>query len=176
MITEAYEQLQLDTSACKQISFIIEKNKKQIYDVFCQHPKLQEPLIQPSVKRDITLPTTWRPINGIYTLQQTVSESSNEYRCVLMAFEQTMNQGFTVQVNRIMRIQNERWFCQYHLHKEDFRRRLNKDTEQKLYHGCTNNDSTIQSIIEHGFNRSLAGTQHGKSFTFEILAKQFSYL
>ena len=56
---------------------------------------------------------------------------------------------------KIERIQNERWYYQYLAHKKDFLKRLNKNTEQRLYHGCP--EYAQNSIIEDCFNRSFAG-------------------
>ncbi|CAF4161771.1 unnamed protein product, partial [Adineta steineri] len=65
---------------------------------------------------------------------------------------------------RIERVQNERWFRQYQIHKSEFYRRLQQDTEQRLFHGCAGGESAVKSIVEYGFNRSLAGTKHGTAY------------
>jgi hypothetical protein len=63
------------------------------------------------------------------------------------------------EIIRIERIQNERWYMQYLAHRKDFEKRLNTDTERRLYHGCS--EKAANSIIEDCFNRSFAGV-HGK--------------
>jgi hypothetical protein len=113
--------------------------------------------------RDSTIPSTWDMTNGVYNLRINVPVESQESQLVLLDFHQTMfNLNYQPRVIRIERIQNERWFHQYEIHKKEFRRRLQQDTEQRLYHGCADGETAVKSIIDGGFNRSLAGTQHGK--------------
>ena len=69
-------------------------------------------------------------------------------------FDQAMKDKYT-QIIRIERIQNERWYMQYLAHSKDFEKRLQMDTERRLYHGCP--EVASDSIIEDGFNRSFAG-------------------
>ena len=104
--------------------------------------------------------------NGVYNLRMNIAKESNEGQLVLTDFRRTMANYNDQSIVRIERIQNERWFRQYQIHKKDFDNRLNEDTEQRLYHGCADGESSVKSIIEYGFNRSLAGTQHGKTISF----------
>lgn len=112
------------------------------------------------------IPLTWEIKNGAYDLRRNVSKESNEGQLVLIDFRRTMTNHLDQHIVRIERIQNERWFRQYQIHKKDFDSRLQEDTEQRLYHGCADGESAVNSIIEYGFNRSLAGTQHGKDILF----------
>jgi hypothetical protein len=66
--------------------------------------------------------------------------------------------GKYTQIIQIERIQNERWHTQYSAHSRDFKKRLNTNTEKRLYHGCP--EDAANSIMEDCFNRSLAGV-HG---------------
>ncbi|CAF3972280.1 unnamed protein product [Rotaria sp. Silwood2] len=63
--------------------------------------------------------------------------------------------GKYTKIIKIERIQNERWLMQYLAHSRGFKRRLNIDTEKRLYHGCS--EEAANSIIEDCFNRSFAG-------------------
>jgi hypothetical protein len=102
--------------------------------------------------------------NGTYNLRVNVPTESDEGQLILLDFHRTIiNYGYQPRIIRIERLQNERWFHQYQIHKREFDRRLQQDTEQRLYHGCADGEAAVKSIIEHGFNRSLAGTQHGKN-------------
>jgi hypothetical protein len=56
---------------------------------------------------------------------------------------------------KIERIQNERWHIQYSAHSRDFKKRLNVDTEKRLYHGCPEHAASL--IMGDCFNRSFAG-------------------
>jgi len=71
--------------------------------------------------------------------------------------------GKVKNIIKIERIQNERWYFQYLAHKKDFIKRLKKDTEKRLYHGCPQNATNL--IIEDCFNRSFAGV-NGFILTF----------
>jgi hypothetical protein len=99
------------------------------------------------------LPQHWtQPTGG--NLRFIVPENTSEYQSICADFNITM-QAIYKQILKIERIQNERWYIQYIAHSEDFKQRLNKDTERRLYHGCSqyNADKIIQSC----FNRSYAG-------------------
>jgi hypothetical protein len=63
--------------------------------------------------------------------------------------------GQFTQIIQIERIENERWYIQYLAQSRDYKKRLNRDTEKRLYHGCP--DSTANLIIENCFDRSFAG-------------------
>ncbi|CAF3979760.1 unnamed protein product [Rotaria sp. Silwood1] len=54
---------------------------------------------------------------------------------------------------------------QYIAHKEDFERRLKKNTEKSLYHGCPEQAANL--IIEDCFNRSFAG-KNGTLYGFGV--------
>jgi hypothetical protein len=83
-----------------------------------------------------------------------LSTTSDEYKSIVSNFDQAMKGQYT-QIIRIERIHNERWYMQYLAHSKDFKKRLKKDTEKRLYHGCPEN--AANSIIEDCFNRSFAG-------------------
>ncbi|CAF1660727.1 unnamed protein product, partial [Didymodactylos carnosus] len=63
-----------------------------------------------------------------------------------------------VQIIHIERIQNKRWFKQYCAHKEEFNQRLGKETENWLFHGCS--DQAAINIQQENFSRNHAGI-HG---------------
>ncbi|CAF0784838.1 unnamed protein product [Rotaria sordida] len=65
------------------------------------------------------------------------------------------------QILQIERIQNQRWYKQYSAHECEFRQKLNKQTEQWLFHGCDERSS--KNIEVECFNRSYAG-QHAAAF------------
>lgn len=83
--------------------------------------------------------------------------------------------GKYVQIVRIERIQNERCYMQYLAHLVDFNKRLNMDTERRLYHGCP--QDAANSIINDGFNRRFAGV-NGKFclFSFADLSIIYAYI
>ncbi len=86
--------------------------------------------------------------------------NTNEYKSIVASFDQAMKEKYSA-IIKIERIQNERWFLQYIAHSQEFMKRLNIDTEKRLYHGCR--QSVANSIIEDCFNRSFAGA-HGILF------------
>jgi len=87
-----------------------------------------------------------------------VSNTTPEYKTTVANFHAVM-QGNDKQIIKVERIQNQRWYKQYLVHSEDFRTRLGKDTEKRLYHGC--DETAAKSIAEDCFNRSYAG-KNGK--------------
>ena len=110
------------------------------------------------------LPSTWQISDG-KTLRFVVSCFSEEYKEIENEFIHSMK-GKVKRVIRIERIQNERWYFQYLAHKKDFFKRLNKETENRLYHGCPEN--VLNSIIQDCFNRSFAGV-NGEYFIYLFL-------
>ena len=70
------------------------------------------------------------------------------------------------QVIRIERIQNERCYIQYTVHKQDLEKRLNTDTEKSLYHGCP--EEAAMSIVKDGFNRNFAGINGTRNSLFFV--------
>ncbi|CAF1935738.1 unnamed protein product [Rotaria magnacalcarata] len=84
----------------------------------------------------------------------TLQSSSKEYQDVLARFHVTML-GKYLQIVKIERIQNERWYKQYDAHREDFKRRYPNIDERLLFHGCPS--TSADQIIQECFNRSFAG-------------------
>jgi len=107
------------------------------------------------------VPSTWEKSTE-NKIRFVLSTTSDEYESIVSNFDQAMKGNYT-RIIRIERIQNERWYMQYLAHSRDFKRRLNADTEKRLYHGCP--ERAANSIIEDCFNRSFAGV-NGKFMTF----------
>ncbi|CAF2644765.1 unnamed protein product [Rotaria sp. Silwood2] len=63
--------------------------------------------------------------------------------------------GNYTQIIKLERIQNRTWFIQYLAHSQEFEKRLKKNTEKHLYHGCP--EQAANSIIDTYFNRSFGG-------------------
>ncbi|CAF4224636.1 unnamed protein product [Rotaria socialis] len=102
---------------------------------------------------DSTLPETWEGSDQ-NCKRVTLQPSSNEYQDVLARFHATML-GKYLQIVKIERIQNERWYKQYDAHREDFKRRYPNTVERLLFHGCPS--TSADQIIQECFNRSFAG-------------------
>jgi hypothetical protein len=83
-----------------------------------------------------------------------LASDTDEYKALATNFDQAMKKKYT-QIIQIERIQNERWYMQYLAHHRDFKKRLNTDTEKRLYHGCPQQAAHL--ISEDCFNRSFAG-------------------
>jgi hypothetical protein len=101
----------------------------------------------------IQIPPTWEKSTE-NKKRFVLSTTSDEYKSIVSNFDQSMKGNYT-NIIRIERIQNERWYMQYLAHSRDFKRRLNTDTEKRLYHGCPEQAANL--IIEDCFNRSFAG-------------------
>jgi hypothetical protein len=99
------------------------------------------------------LPTTWEKSKE-NKIRFELSSTADEYKLIVTNFDQAMTGQYT-QIIRIERIQNERWYIQYSAHSQNFKTRLNEDTEKCLYHGCPEQAASL--IMEDCFNRSFAG-------------------
>jgi hypothetical protein len=161
MVSEAYNQLQLDTYSNKCISFIIEPGKTVVFDTFCQYLKPNEQLTNYILFNGKLIPG-WEQINGAYPLRVDVSASSEEYYEILGRFRKTMLATVTRSTIRIERIQNERLYRQYQIEKRHFYESLQENTEKTLYHGCRNDDAALCSVMQEGFDRGRAGEANGK--------------
>jgi hypothetical protein len=102
---------------------------------------------------DHQLPSTWEQSTE-NKIRFEVSTIADECKSISIDFDQAMKGKYT-QIIRIERIQNERWYRQYLAHSQDFKKRLNTDTEKRLYHGCPQQAANL--ILEDCFNRSFAG-------------------
>ncbi|CAF1160049.1 unnamed protein product [Rotaria sordida] len=136
------------------VKFVVEADQENIYDEFCKQLFTREDGLHES--KIYQLPSTWETSNE-YKIRFILSIRTDEYRSIAYNFNRSMKEKYT-QIVKIERIQNKRWYTQYLAHREDFERRLRKDIERILYHGCP--EQAASSIIEDCFNRSFAGT-HG---------------
>ncbi|CAF3603883.1 unnamed protein product [Rotaria sp. Silwood1] len=143
------------------VKFVIELDQKNIYNEFCKQVlTTQDGFHEPKTYH---LPITWeKSIEHKIRFKLTIT--TDEYRFIVSNFDQTMKEKYT-QIIKIERIQNERWYMQYIAHKEDFERRLKKNTEKSLYHGCPEQAANL--IIEDCFNRSFAG-KNGTLYGFGV--------
>ncbi|CAF3619339.1 unnamed protein product [Rotaria sordida] len=151
MIREVKKQIQTRKLSCL-VKFIIESNQQNIYDEFCK--QLFSSNFHTSM--EFHLPATWQ-ISKENKIRLIVSKDTDEYKSVFNRFDEAMKKQYK-KIIKIERIQNERWFMQYMAHWTDFKKRLNKDTEKHLYHGCREEAANL--IMEDCFNRSFAGV-HG---------------
>ncbi|CAF1415425.1 unnamed protein product [Rotaria sordida] len=151
MIREVKKQIETRNLSCL-VKFIIEPYRQNIYDEFCK--QLFSSNFHTSM--EFHLPATWQ-ISKENKKRHIVSKDTDEYKSIFNQFDEAMKKGYK-KIIKIERIQNERWFMQYTAHWTDFKKRLNKDTEKRLYHGCREEAANL--IIEDCFNRSFAGV-HG---------------
>jgi len=104
------------------------------------------------------LPDTLTYADDDDNLRFPITRNTPEYDTIVSEFNKTMYGNYR-RINQIERIQNERWHKQYLVHREDFKKRLNMNTEKFLYHGCSS--TAANSIMKEYFNRSFAG-KNGK--------------
>lgn len=109
------------------------------------------------------IPSTWQMSPLTKDCRYIIPLNNDEYKEIADEFVHSMK-GKMKHIVQIERIQNERWYQQYLAHKKDFFKRLNKNTERRLYHGCPQN--VVNSIIQDCFNRSFAGV-NGWNFIFD---------
>jgi hypothetical protein len=138
------------------VKFIIQPNQQNVYDEFCKHLISSE-----NESMDFELPPTWKQSKD-NTVRSIVPKNTEEYKSTVADFEKQLKGNYT-EIIKLERIQNERWYMQYTAHCKDFKKRLNDDTERRLYHGCP--EQAASSIMEDCFNRSFAGVNGNVSFT-----------
>ncbi|CAF4014160.1 unnamed protein product [Rotaria magnacalcarata] len=149
MVQEIKKQLEMRDFSLT-VKFMIQPEQQSIYDEFCKQVLTSEKAQGKPVEHK--LPTTWVQSTD-NRVRFVVSNNTDEYHSVVTNFDKTMKGKYT-QIIQIERIQNERWFMQYLAHSEDFKKRLNSDTEKRLYHGCPQDAANL--IIEDCFNRRIA--------------------
>lgn len=96
-------------------------------------------------------------------IRDIVHRNTEEYSIIITEFDKTMADNYR-KITRIERVQNERWHKQYLVHRDDFQKRLQMNTEKFLYHGCS--ETAADSIIDEYFNRSFAGKNGECSSSF----------
>lgn len=104
------------------------------------------------------MPDTLTYANNHDDVRFSIAKNTAEYHTIVAEFDRTMAGNYR-RINRIERIQNERWHKQYVVHRDDFKKRLDMNTEKFLYHGCSS--MAADCIINEYFNRSFAG-KNGK--------------
>ncbi|CAF1242378.1 unnamed protein product [Adineta ricciae] len=161
------------------VKFIIRHEQKNIYDVFRDQMSIFSDVTDAAtldwldhgtvalthsiVGFNFSLPSTWecgRDGQNSFTLDV----SSDEYNEVLGKFQPTMVGSYS-KIMRIERIQNERCYLQFKIHRQGLREELKIDTEKVLFHGCP--EQASRSIIKHGFNRNFAGV-NGTLYGFGV--------
>ncbi|CAF1122545.1 unnamed protein product [Didymodactylos carnosus] len=111
------------------------------------------------------LPDTWEQSDS---KRVSLKINSSEYISILQQFNNTMTGKYT-QIIKIERIQNERWWRQYAVERDEYKRKFpTLNYEKALFHGCPNDSANL--IIEQCFNRSFAGANatvygHGAYFS-----------
>jgi O-acetyl-ADP-ribose deacetylase (regulator of RNase III) len=147
------------------VKFIIQPNQQNVYDEFCKQLLSSDPS-----SSTYKVPSTWQRTNDDQ-MRVIVSKKTDEYNSIISKFDEAMKGKYT-EIIKLERVQNERWYMQYIAHWKDFKKRLNEDTEKRLYHGCP--DSSADAIIQDCFNRSYAGV-NGISF-LSLFSIEYIYL
>lgn len=159
MTSEADRQTRSSYCTVKQVLIIIKPERQTIYNIFRTQLKIQTSFNRR--RMDEQIPDDWITIDNDFPLHVPLSESSEEYRSILEDFHELKTKHL-IQKVRIERIQNRRLFRQYQVEKEYMIHQLKQDTECRLFHGCPNKPTILESIMKQGFNRSLAGKHWGK--------------
>lgn len=140
------------------VKFIIHPSQQNVYDEFCR-----QLLTSDHSASTHKIPSTWnRSKDGQFKF--IVPKDTDEYSSIIDKFDEAMAGKYS-EIVKLERIQNERWYMQYMAHRKDFYKRLNEDTEKRLYHGCL--DTSTDPIIQDCFNRSYAGV-NGTSFSSAV--------
>ncbi|CAF1575154.1 unnamed protein product, partial [Didymodactylos carnosus] len=155
MVREIKSQLKVRQNYPLIVKFIIQPEQQNIYDEFCKYVvAVEDDVHKSSAVIHHQLPETWEKSTDENKILFIVPSSSNEHKTIVNGFDQTMKGKYT-QIIKIERIQNIHWYSQYMVHSHHFKKRLNSDTEKRLYHGCPEKSANL--IMEDCFNRSFAG-------------------
>ncbi|CAF0841059.1 unnamed protein product [Didymodactylos carnosus] len=154
-IEDAYQRkspyIDLQNESKEQVRIKFDKNQ------MCEESSKTTRNIQRKVINQ-NLPDNWET-SDVNCKRVQLKTGSPEYAKVLNLFDVTMR-GNYVQIVKIERIQNERWFKQYAAHRDEFNLRNKQNNainnnEKLLFHGCL--DTTADKIVQECFNRSFAG-------------------
>ncbi|CAF2928917.1 unnamed protein product [Rotaria sp. Silwood2] len=166
MVKEIKNQLSMRNLPLK-VKFVVQLEQQNVYDEFCKQVLITSAgkatffLINAATSIDYTLPITWES-SAENKIRFVLPNTKDEYTSVSTDFDKAMR-GKHTQIIQIERIQNERWYLQYLAHSRDFKKRLDNDTEKRLYHGCPQQAANL--IVEDCFNRSFAGV-NGKFYFY----------
>ena len=165
------------------VSFIIKQQEQRLFSHFQNQLRriksnrlkpIFDPILAPASKPLPRVPVIKQDLRTFKVEKRLIASFTNDYAAVLGRFTETMAPQMFGQIIRIELIWNKMWYEQYQIHYEEFRKRLGKNTEKWLFHGCS--EESANSIIKGYFNRSYAGA-HGerecyfKSFLFIFLSK-----
>ncbi|CAF1530253.1 unnamed protein product [Adineta ricciae] len=134
------------------VYFVIQSNQGEVFDAFKNECIALEKQRNPQIRRDE---------DDFTVALRTLTLQNEYYTKIEKRFFETMT---SKQCNRIVSIKliwHKCWFSQYMTHKAALRQRLKKETEQLLFHGCS--EIAASGIIDKGFDRSYAG-KHGTSY------------
>ena len=141
-----------------KVRFVLQAHQEDLFQQFIEEIQSNESLLQPDEQH--LSPSQWTMSAGEHQRRVKVESKGEEYRKIVEQFNESMK-GKYKEIIEIERIQNERWFAQYLAHAKDFEKRLQKNTEKRLFHGCP--EQAAIAIIEDCFNRSFAGVNGSSS-------------
>jgi hypothetical protein len=168
LITAVAYNLKQQPSLKLDVYFVIQQHKQNVFDAFrneLKALKTNRPTYASSrpvsaVPHLLPIPSKHHENKKKFTVEKRlVSPSSSTYTTVVNEFYATMTSKYCKEIVRIELVWNERWYEQYRIHRDEFYQRLKRNTEKRLFHGCS--ESAANSIIKGCFNRSYAGI-HGK--------------
>ena len=151
-----------------KVRFVIHPNQPDVYDEFCK-----QLLSEDHSSSHFKIPSTWKRSGTDYQMRFIVPKDTDEYHSIIDKFDEQMK-GNYAEIVKLERIQNETWYMQYMAHWKSFKKRLNEDTEKRLYHGCP--DTSTDPIIQDCFNRSFAGVNGKCLFFISIKCTNISVL
>lgn len=148
------------------VRFIIHPSQSDVYDEFCKQ------LLSTDHSASLfKLPSIWQR-GGDDQFRFIVPKGTDEYNAIIGKFDEEMKGNYG-EILKLERIQNERWYMQYMAHWRHFKKRLNEDTEKRLYHGCL--ETSTDPIIQDCFNRSFAGV-NGMILFYPFILYIYVYL
>ncbi|CAF1459430.1 unnamed protein product [Adineta ricciae] len=138
------------------VYFVIQSNQREAFDAFKNECIALENQRNPQIRRDE---------DDFTVALRTLTLQNEYYTKIENRFFETMTSKQCKKIVAIQMIWHRRWFLQYRAHRAAFYQRLKKETEQLLFHGCS--EIAASGIIDQGFDRSYAG-KHGTSYGYGV--------
>ncbi|CAF1314156.1 unnamed protein product, partial [Adineta steineri] len=149
------------------VYFVIQSKETIVFNKFEEQLKLIKSPPRSSTRLPVVPRKPPRKDTGPAFERRILEPSSNIFKEVLQIFQSSMSNQSYKEVISIENIRNKRWYRQYLAERDDFNDRLKRNTEKRLFHGCS--EKAADSIMKEFFNRGFAGangTAYGQGCYF----------
>ena len=175
LITAVVYELEKRPSLRLNVYFVIPKHRQEIFSTFDNELEALRRRRTASSTNSCSMlsaqllprPPKKSELSNPFTVEKrSLAPGSDEYAEIQRQFQSKMTAQLFSEIVRIELIWKKRWYQQYMIHYVEFSRRLGENTEQMLFHGCS--EEAANSIINECFNRSCAGVHGRRSFFIQV--------